>query len=230
MSTVLVIAAHPDDEVLGCGGVMARHTDCGDIVHVLIVAEGATSRASGGVGATGAEGVAALRLAAGQAARTLGALTPRFLGFPDNRLDTLSLLEIVQAIEAVVAETGPEIVYTHHGGDLNIDHRIVHQAVLTACRPLPNTKIGAIYAFETASSTEWGGEGTGPRFAPNRYVSISQQLDRKLAALKCYDVEMRAFPHARSYDAVSMQAGWRGASCGLEAAEAFMVLRQIAAD
>lgn len=218
---VLVVAAHPDDEVLGCGGTVARHAAAGDRVHVVIAGEGATAR---DVDAGSKDERAALAKAAQAAAATLGSEPPRMLGLPDNRLDTLPLLDIIKPIEAVVAEVNPDTVYTHHGGDLNIDHRIVHQAVLTACRPVPGSPVRRLYAFETLSSTEWG---IGEPFRPGHFVAIVGQLDRKRAALKHYDREMRAFPHARSFEAVDALARLRGATVGLEAAEAFVVIRDV---
>jgi N-acetylglucosamine malate deacetylase 1 len=221
MKTILVIAAHPDDEILGCGAAMARHASDGDQVHVLIVAEGSTSRR----GDDPADAVARLREAACKAASVVGARKPRFLGLPDNRLDSLPLLDIVQSIEAVVNEVRPDIVYTHHKGDLNVDHRCVHLAVMTACRPLPDSPVLAIYAFEVLSSTEWGIE-RGDAFTPNRFVNIVGQLDTKLAALRCYEAEMREFPHPRSLEAVQALAAFRGATAGMMAAEAFIVSRE----
>lgn len=222
MATVLVIAAHPDDEALGCGATLARHADAGDIVHILIVGEGETARGAG-------EGAVTARSGAANAAATaLGALPPRLLGLPDNRLDSLPLLDIVQAIETVLNDVGPDIVYTHHAGDLNIDHRIVHQATLTACRPLPGHSVRELYAFEVLSSTEWA-SGAGTGFAPTRFVDVGRHMARKLAALRCYDQEMRPFPHSRSYEAVEALATLRGANVGCQAAEAFEVIRQIIA-
>jgi LmbE family N-acetylglucosaminyl deacetylase len=221
--TVLVIAAHPDDEILGCGATMARHAAAGAAVHVVIVAEGATSR--GGEG--GSDQVAALRQAGSKAASIVGAEAPRFMGMPDNRLDGLPLLDVVQPIEAIMAELHPQVVYTHHGGDLNVDHRIVHQATLTACRPLPNSPVREVLAFETVSSTEWGGGGFGPVFRPTHYVEATARLETKLEALRCYEMEMRSFPHARSYAAVEALASRRGAEVGVGAAEAFAVIRRI---
>lgn len=220
---VLVIAAHPDDEVLGCGGTIARHTANGDTVHILIVAEGATSRR----GNDSSEGLEELRNAARQSAEILGAQAPKLLGLPDNKMDTLPLLEIVQQIEQVVDDVKPKTVYTHHGGDLNIDHRIVHQAVVTACRPLPAALVQRIYAFETASSTEWGSPDIAPPFNPVHFVDISGEVERKKEALECYVMEMRDFPHPRSWDAIEAQFKFRGSSVGLAAAEAFQVVRQI---
>jgi LmbE family N-acetylglucosaminyl deacetylase len=224
---VLAVAAHPDDEILGCGGILARHADAGDDVHVLIVAEGATSRDDRRDAAGRCDEMAGLRQAARAAAGVLGAHPPVFLGLPDNRLDQLALLDVVKAIEAVVAPLAPAVVYTHHGGDLNIDHRIVHQATLTACRPLPGSSVEAIFAFETLSSTEWASPASGDAFRPTRFVDISGQLERKLKALRCYAGEMRAFPHARSEDAIEALARVRGSSAGIEAAEALAVIRQV---
>ena len=224
---VLVVAAHPDDELLGCGGTIARHAGEGTRVDILIVAEGATSRdAERDAGRRDAE-LTSLRRAAQAAAKTLGARPPRMLGFPDNRLDGVALLDIVKAIEAVVADTAPGTVYTHHAGDLNIDHRIVAQATQTACRPLPGAGVRRVYAFETLSSTEWSDPGARLTFAANHFVEITAQLETKLAALRHYATEMRAFPHPRSADAVRAMAALRGSTCGVPAAEAFTVVRQV---
>jgi LmbE family N-acetylglucosaminyl deacetylase len=213
---ILVIAAHPDDEILGCGGTIARHTAEGDEVHIMIVAEGATSR-----DAEGAEDVGLLKDCARAAAKVLGAKPPMLSGFPDNRLDTMDRLDVIQEIERYVDEIGPNTVFTHHGGDLNIDHRIIHEAVITACRPLPGSPVQRIFTFETISSTEWASAAIGQPFRPVRHVDISAHLPTKLAALECYGQEMRKFPHARSREAVEAQARLRGSQVGMMAAEAF---------
>lgn len=226
MTSVLVVAAHPDDEALGCGGAMARHAAGGDSVTVVFVADGVSARAF----PNDAMLDAALRereAAAAAAARVLGAQVPRFLRFPDNRCDSVALLDIVQRLEAVVAELAPTVVYTHHSNDLNVDHRIAHQATLTACRPLPGASVRRIYAFETASSTEWEPAGLGGSFRPVRYVDIGDFVEAKLAAIAAYDHEMRSFPHPRSPEALRAQMMLRGAQAGVRAAEAFMVVREI---
>ena len=225
MSSVLVVAAHPDDEILGCGGVLARHAAEGDTVHVLIVAEGATSRDAHRDPRGRKPELTALKAAASRAAAEIGAEEPRMLGLPDNRLDGLPLLDVIKSIEAVVEAVAPEIVYTHHAGDLNVDHRVVHQAVVTVCRPLPSSPVSAIYAFETPSSTEW--QTAGAAFRPQRWVEIEPFLGCKLRALEAYEAEMRPFPHARSFEAVEALARWRGASAGLKAAECFVVVREV---
>jgi len=226
-SPVLVIAAHPDDEILGCGGTLARHVAEGDQVHILILAEGATSRDHKRLAKAREKDLAVLREAAAGAASCIGAQPPRFAGFPDNRMDSVDLLDVVKEIEAVVAETAPAVVYTHHGGDLNEDHRLTHQAVLTACRPLPDAPVRSIYTFETLSSSEWSSLMLGEPFLPSRFVDIGPYLTAKMKALECYASEMRPFPHARSYDNVMSLARYRGATVGLEAAEAFVTLRTI---
>ena len=223
MNIVLIIAAHPDDEVLGCGGASAWHVANGDRVHVVIVAEGATSREIDGDASSHEKSVDALKNAAGNAAVVLGTTPPRFLGLPDNRLDSVDLLDVIKPIEKIVEELRPVIVYTHHAGDLNIDHRVVHQAALTACRPLPGSPVRAIYAFETVSSTEWASP-EALSFRPTRFIDISGQIDKKRVALAAYDMEMRPSPHARSMDNVAALATHRGACVGLGAAEAFQVI------
>lgn len=214
---VVVIAAHPDDEVLGCGGTMALHARRGDAVHVLFLADGETSR--------GAGAPAHRNAAAAAAARVLGARPPVLLGLPDNKLDALPLLDVVQRVEAELARIRPQVVYTHHGADLNIDHAITHRAVLTACRPLPGATVEAIHAFEVPSSSEWAPAQQGPAFAPNHFVDIAGIAAVKHEALRCYDAELRPFPHPRSYEAVEALAKWRGASAGLPLAEAFQTVR-----
>ena len=212
---ILVIAAHPDDEALGCGGTIARHVAEGDSVHVLFVADGETARV---MAAKSNRNIAAF-----EASKVLGTQPPIFLDYADQKLDTLPLLEITQTIERYVAEIRPTIVYTHHAGDLNNDHRIVHQAAMTALRPLPGSTVRAIYAFEVLSSTEWGNG-----FWPNHFVDISDDAaTRKLRALACYAEEIRPYPHARSFSSVLSMENVRGASCGVGRAEAFLTLRSI---
>ena len=169
--------------------------------------------------------MAALGAAASRAAAAIGAEAPHMLGLPDNRLDSVPLLDVIKPIEAIVEAVAPEIVYTHHAGDLNVDHRIVHQAAVTACRPLPGSSVRAIYAFETVSSTEW--QSGGDPFRPRRWVDIEPFLESKRRALEAYAAEMRPFPHARSFEAIDALARARGAAAGLRAAECFTVVREV---
>lgn len=225
MKRVLIVAAHPDDEILGVGGTAARHVAAGDEVHVVIIAEGAAARYSEVTDAT-ADEVEALKNAARGAAKIIGSSSPSFLNFPDNRLDTVVFLDLVRAIEKEIAEKTPTIVYTHHMGDLNVDHELVARATLTACRPLEESSVAAIYGFETVSNTEWHSPGVLV-FDPNHFVEITPFMKQKLEALRCYEREMRAFPHPRSYEAIEALATWRGASVGMRAAEAFTIVRQL---
>lgn len=172
------------------------------------------------------QGLLERRAAAQRAAKILGANAPTFLDFPDNRLDSVPLLDVVKAVERIVLKSSPDIVYTHHGADLNVDHRIVHQAVITALRPLPGASYRQLFAFEVCSSTEWSQQNQDG-FQPDHFVDISTSLESKMAALDAYEEEMRDFPHARSREAVRALATWRGATCGLRAAEAFSTIRSI---
>ncbi len=219
--SVLVVAAHPDDEVLGCGGTIARHTDSGEIVHILFLADGVGARNEKDYEQKKLDRIKSAR----KAAKMLGAMPPRFLNYPDNQLDSVPLLEIVQNIEKVMNVIRPSIVYTHSSSDLNIDHRITHQAVMTACRPLPEASVKEIYSFETPSSTEWSAEEE--MFRPVRFVDINPYTTQKNNALECYHDEMRHFPHPRSLDGIEALSRLRGVTSGLPAAESFQVLRQI---
>ena len=228
MAKVLVVAAHPDDEVLGCGGTIARHFDIGDQVHVLIVAEGATSRQQQRDRGEAIEDLSALAEAAQQAGEILGAKGVELLDLPDNRLDSLDRLDLIRQIEERIERHQPQVVYVHHAGDVNVDHRRLHEAVVTACRPTPGHSVRRLLSFEVASSTEWQPPGSAPAFQPNWFVDISAQWPRKREALAAYASEMRPWPHARSIEAVEHLVRWRGTQVGVEAAEAFCLLRQLA--
>jgi len=228
MKTVLVIAAHPDDEVLGCGGTMARHAAMGDSVHSAILAEGLTSRDKERNRDLHSEEFTILQSAAKKANDILGVKQLKLFDFPDNRMDSMDRLDIVKVVEELINDIKPDIIYTHHIGDVNIDHRRIHEAVLTAVRPIPgNHHVEELLYFETASSTEWMTAGSAPPFSPNWYVDIEKTLELKLKALEAYAYEMREWPHARSVKALEHLAKWRGANVGVEAAEAFMLGRKI---
>lgn len=217
---VLVVAAHADDETLGCGGTIARHVAEGDTVYVVFMADGVTSRKEADRDMLG-------RNAAAEKARTILGIKENFyIGLPDNRMDSIPLIDIVQQLELIIDKLKPRIIYTHHHGDLNIDHRITHQAVMTSCRPLPGSSIRAIYAFEVMSSTEWATPTAEP-FLPNYFVDISEQLSIKIDALNAYDLEMRKAPHSRSVQHLTSLATHRGQTVGALAAEAFMICRTI---
>ena len=223
--SVLVIAAHPDDEVLGCGGTLLKLARAGAEIHLAFLADGIGARHP-----DPAHRQAELdhrRAAARAAADILGAASIHFDDLPDNRLDSVPLLDLTQRVEALIARHRPATLLTHHAGDLNIDHRRTHQAVMTACRPQSGHPVRTLLCFEVPSSTEWQPPGSGAPFTPNWFVDIGATLDGKLAALAAYAAEVRDWPHPRSRAGVEYLARWRGASVGREAAEAFMLARQL---
>jgi LmbE family N-acetylglucosaminyl deacetylase len=217
-SRIMVIAAHPDDELLGCGGTIALHAQSGDHVTTVIACEGASLH----YGRESAEQLAHIK----SAARTLGVADTRLLGFPDQKLDTLTLTEIITPLERVVRDVRPEIVYCQHGGDINRDHELLFKALLVATRPTER-HIRSVYAFDTASSTEWGFPRT---FRPDTWVDISSTLQTKLDAMNCYEREVRDYPHPRSLRALEYRARAWGNQCCVEAAEVFMTVRSVLRD
>ena len=224
---VLVIAAHADDEVLGCGGTIAKHSAEGDRVHLLVIADGVSARFEKPNGPEFTSKLTARETSAQEAGDILGVESIRFLRFPDNRCDDVAILDIIRAIEGVCNEFLPDTIYTHHANDLNVDHRVVHQAVLTACRPLAGCTVKQIYGFEVLSSTEWELSHFGGTFKPSRYVDVSGYMDHKLRAMTAYAMEMSEFPHPRSSEVIIAKSVVRGAEAGLCAAEAFVVIREI---
>lgn len=222
--SVLVVASHPDDEVLGCGGSIAKHSAQGDSVAVLFMADGVAARNP----VASSQATVGRRRAAESACSLLGATDLTFLPYPDNQLDQVPLLQLAQEIEKVVSRLQPEIVYTHHSSDVNVDHRRTHDAVITACRPQPGYPVRRLLFFEVVSSTEWRPPSSLPPFAPQWFSDVSEYLQLKLEALEAYAEEMRAYPHSRSIEAVEHLARWRGATVGVTAAEAFELGREIA--
>jgi len=225
-SRILVIAAHPDDEVLGCGGTVARLAAEGASVSIFILADGLTSRADyDPVRDAGA--LKAHHERAHRAGRLLGAQEVTLGGFPDQRMDTVPLLEITQAIEHEIARVRPDTVFTQHGGDLNMDHVITFRATLTATRPMAGGPVKRVYAYEVGSSTEWSFQQFEPRFQPQVFFDVSAQLETKIAAMQVYESETRAFPHPRSPEAIRATALRWGSVAGVNAAEAFQLVREI---
>ena len=226
--TIAVIAAHPDDEILGCGATIAKHIALGDEVHVLILAEGVSARNLIHDHVSKQAALLERQKFAKNANHIVGSTSLTLLDrFPDNRMDSVNLLEVVKTVETFIQKHKPSVIYTHHFGDLNIDHRITHQAVMTACRPEPNHCVKKILCFEINSSTEWQTPNTGLAFIPNWFEDVSDYLEKKLLALKAYETEMRNWPHTRSIEAVNYLAKLRGSSVGVSAAEAFMLMRSI---
>lgn len=212
---IMVVVAHADDEVLMCGGTIARHAEEGDTVRVLILSPGVAAR---GIESLGIED----RIAAADRASDILGFSGEILDLPDQQFDTVPLLSIIKVIEQRMSEFSPTLVYTHFHGDMNADHRIVSEAVKTACRPHPEQSVTTLLMGEVPSSTEWGGG-----FAPNTFVSLGGLLDKKIEAFKQYKSEVCAYPHPRSVLGVEHLAWTRGASVGVGQAEAFMCVRNV---
>jgi LmbE family N-acetylglucosaminyl deacetylase len=223
---ILVVAAHPDDEILGCGGTMTRLAREGHEVRIAILAEGMSSRYAQRE-EVDPQQMKGLHFHAQQAADKIGAKELILCKLPDNRLDTVPLLDVVKTVEELVARFHPEVIYTHHPGDLNVDHGVVHRAVLTATRPVTGQCVLEVYAFEVPSSTEWAFQRLAPPFRPNVFVDITDSLETKIAALACYDTEAREFPHPRSPEALRAIATRWGSVVGLPAVEAFELIRSV---
>lgn len=221
--TILVVAAHPDDELLGCGATIARLSASAE-VHIAILGEGITSR----TGLSEEERGRALQTLHEQsqaAGKLLGAKSVTVQDLPDNRFDTVPLLDIAQSVERFIDELRPEVIFTHHPGDLNIDHVLTFRAVLTATRPMRGGPVRELHSFEIASSTEWAFQQIQPAFRPSIFYDVADTIDRKIEAMRIYEGELREFPHPRSAEALRVQARRWGSVTGLEYAEAFEAVR-----
>ncbi|MBK8136733.1 MAG: PIG-L family deacetylase [Chloroflexi bacterium] len=223
---VLVVAAHPDDEVLGCGGTIARLAQEDFEVYIAILGEGITSRFVSSEQADPSL-VAKLHSNSHEAAKIVGAKDLFMFSLPDNRFDTVAILDVVKIIESLIDQLQPRAIYTQHGGDLNIDHYVTYRATMTAARPLPGSPVKSVYAYEVASSTEWAFQKFSPPFCPNVFVDIGATLDIKLRAMQSYESESRTFPHPRSPQALTAIAQRWGSVVGLPAAEAFEVVYDV---
>lgn len=218
---VLAVVAHPDDETLLCGATLAKHAAAGDPVSVFVLADGVMSRTGGTIIPQ------AFKERHGMfrnACKILGTEDVWIRAYPDNRMDTRPLLEIVKDIESHVERFKPTVVYTHWHGDLNIDHQIVSQAVMTACRPLPGATVRRVLMGECPSSTEWG---IGQMFYPTWFEDVSGTIEQKLKAMECYGTELREYPHPRSIEGIRSLAQLRGVVSGRKMAEAFVVARNV---
>ena len=222
MRKVLSILAHPDDEVLGCGGTIARLSKKGNEIYVLILGEGITSRDDIRDKQKRKSEILALRRQAEKANKLLGIKKIFFYDFPDNRFDTVPFLDIVKVIEKIKNQIKPEIIFTHYEKDLNIDHQITYKAVITATRPLEKENVKEIYSFEIPSSTEWSYPLS---FSPNMFYDISETIDVKIKALKEYKSELKKYPYPRSLEGVELTAKNWGMKVGLNYAEAFKIVR-----
>ncbi len=223
---ILVIAAHPDDEILGCGGAIARHTSNKDNVAIMVLGEGITSRSIKRDVIKNKKLLNQLKEKTIRANKILGVKSVYFENLPDNRFDDLNILDITKKIERVIFKYKPNLIYTHSGLDLNKDHKIVNEAVVTACRPQNINFLEKILLFEVASSSEWS-SSENRQFSPNYFIDISSHFKKKVEALKFYKSEMKKWPHPRSFRGIEYLARLRGAHIGSEYAESFYILREI---
>jgi len=219
---ILIVAAHPDDEILGCGGTVARLVKQGHEADVLILGEGITSRDDVRDRDQRRSELEDLKQHVYKANRIIGIKDIILKDLPDNRFDSLPLLDVVKIIDKVKKDKKPDIIFTHYPNDLNIDHGITYRAVITAARPLWGETVKEIYSFEVASSTEWNFPLS---FSPDTFFDVSEFLGLKLKALKEYKVEMRDARHPRSIEGVELQARLWGVKTGMRYAEAFKAVR-----
>ena len=217
---VLVIAPHPDDEVLGCGGTMAKHASEGDEVYLCIVTKAYPPEWP-------EDEMKERRDEVLRVNKVLGIKKTSFLDLPTAKLDTIPQKELNSLIAQVIDKVKPQILYIPHKGDVNNDHRLVFDAAMVAIRPRPGPVIKRVLSYETLSETEWAAPSKESAFMPNVYVDISGALETKLKAMAEYKSELKEFPHPRSLEAISALAKIRGAAVGVEAAEAFMLVREI---
>ena len=226
MSTILVIAAHPDDEILGVGATVASRVLAGDTAYAVILGEGQTSRADHREEMEQSV-VEELHKDTLAAAMHIGFKEVFFENVPDNRFDQIDLLDIVKSVERIIKKIQPDVIYTHHKGDLNIDHKITYQAVITATRPMKNCCVKEIYTFETVSSTEWNFSYGNDQFKPNVFVDVNDTFERKIAAMQEYKTELCEFPHPRSLKCLEVTAQKWGSVVGKNYVEPFELVRSI---
>lgn len=224
MKKIMVIAAHPDDELLGCGGTLLKHSRKGDFIKTIILGQGMLSRGED-------ESILVkLRADAKQANDLTGVNELKFFDFPDNAFDSVPLIEIIKTVEKEIDELEPDIIYTHFGNDLNIDHRKTFQAVMTATRPQPGMKNPDIYSFYIQSSTDWIASSEKDQFVPNVFVDIEDTIEKKIEALEKYETEMKAYPHSRSLESIRIFSEYWGTRVGKQFVEPFVLVRSIQDD
>lgn len=224
MNKVLIVAAHPDDDILGAGGSINKKVKTGSSFHVLFVGEGSTSRFNDVHSVEALEAIRAREIAARKALNSLGVFDMTFLNMPCSRFDTVPMLDINKKIESFVRDYKPNEVWTHAQNDVNIDHQIVFRSVQVATRPASNMHtVQRVLSFEVLSSTEWS---YSRDFTPNFFEGLSElDLEAKKSAMEYYESEMKEFPFPRSKSGIEILARYRGMQCGKQAAEAFVLVR-----
>ena len=224
---VLVVAAHPDDEVLGLGGALLKHHAAGDKISVMFMSDGVTGREFVYNLEARNKEIQERKNMAFSAGTLFGSDDITFLNLPNLRMDNQYLMELTKHIEYRINEVVPDIVYTHFSSDTNVDHGVTHNACVVALRPVPNRRVSSLRLFEVCSSTEYSVISSGNDFIPNLFIDISDFADKKMDLIKCYDYEMRDFPHPRSDKSIKARDIYRGTSVGVERAEAFIEARRI---
>lgn len=226
---IMVVVAHPDDELLGLGATMHRLIrDYGVTTHVVILGEGITSRSDVRDVAKWESELATHRQNIKNAQAAIGYHSVSIYDFADNRFDTVALLDIIKVIEKEKAAFNPEVIFTHHGGDVNVDHQRTFEAVVTACRPMQHEKVKTLITFETPSGTEWRASTDPRHFIPNFFVSVGEDdVQAKIKGMESYEFEKRPYPHPRSPEALTIQAKRWGVAVGTDYAEAFNIARSI---
>ena len=219
---VLILAAHPDDEVLGCGGTIYNLTSQKVKVSICFFSNGVSSKKK-----KKKNEIDLRKKAAEKAAKILKVSSLEFYDFPDNSFDKVNILKIAKIIENKISLFMPDTIFTHFGNDLNIDHQKINQATLAATRPQKNQIVKKLFFYEVPSSSEWNFNKNKKQFNPNWFVDISSSLKNKIKALKVYRSEMKKYPHPRSYKAIEALSRWRGSTAGYKAAEAFILARKI---
>ena len=220
MTNVIVIAPHEDDEILGCGGTIASHCAAGDHVTVVALTSGNPARYT-------PDEIAITREEFKRVHDTLGVEEQVFFDFPAPGLEAIPVYEVADQLRPVIQRVRPEVVYTPFGGDLHRDHKIAYSATLVVTRPIGDCTVRRLLCYETLSETEWGDVLTQNAFIPNVFNDIGDYLDKKLAAMAGYKSQLRDAPHPRSLETIRMLARLRGAACGLHAAEAFCLVREV---
>lgn len=226
---ILIVVAHPDDEILGLGGTMCELiANYNVLTRVIILGEGITSRSDFRDPVYWEQALKTHRDNIYDAQKAIGYHTVGIYDFPDNRFDSVALLDIVKVIEKEKSDFNPDAIFTHHGGDVNIDHQRTFEAVITCCRPMEHEQVKTIITFETMSGTEWRASSDPRHFVPNFFVSLAEKnIDAKIKAMESYEYEKRIYPHPRSPKALKIVAQRWGIAVGVQFAEAFTLIRNI---
>jgi LmbE family N-acetylglucosaminyl deacetylase len=226
---ILLVVAHPDDELLGCGGTMHKLIqEFGCVIRCIILGEGITSRSDKRDINVWEKELVTHRNNIQQAQQCIGYHSVGIYDFPDNRFDTVALLDIIKVVEKEKQDFVPDAIFTHHGGDVNIDHQRCFEAVITATRPMEHESVKTIITFETFSGTEWRASSDPKHFIPNLFFEISEAgLNAKIKGMECYEYEKRNYPHPRSPEALKIASQRWGVAVGKKYAEAFCLIRNI---